>query len=53
MAYEILFALSWVIAAGLLGLVISALFAGKLKLPRRKFLVPYVIITSLFYSDFL
>jgi hypothetical protein len=52
MAYEILFALSWVIAAGLLGLVISALFAGKLKLPRRKFLVPYVIITSLFTIGF-
>ena len=52
MAYEIVLALLWVLAAGFFGLVISALFAGKLKLPRRKFLVPYVIITSLFTIGF-
>lgn len=44
--------IGWVIAASLLGFAISALFSGCLKLSRRAFLIPYVILTSLFLYSF-
>ena len=37
----------WVVAAALLGWVVTTVFAGMLQLPRALFLVPYVGITSL------
>jgi hypothetical protein len=52
MADELLFALIWILAAGLLGLVTSGLFSGRLKLQRHKFLVPYVILTGIFVFSF-
>lgn len=42
----------WLIAASLLGFGISAVFAGWLRLPRRRFLVPYVVLVSLFLYAF-
>jgi MFS family permease len=44
--------LAWVLAAGLLGLAISALFSGWLKLSRRVFLVPYVALSGAFLYVF-
>lgn len=44
---------AWIAAASLLGFGISAVFAGKLKLSRRLFLIPYVALTSLFLYTFL
>jgi len=38
----------WTIIASLLGLSISAVFAGKLHLQRSVFLVPYVFLVSIF-----
>lgn len=38
----------WVIADSLLGFGISALFSGWLRLSRRLFLIPYVVLTSAF-----
>jgi len=46
------FSIGWVIAASLLGFGISALFSGWLKLSRRIFLIPYVILTSTFLYGF-
>ena len=40
--------LGWVVAAGLLGFVISAVFAGMLHLRRDIFLIPYIGATLLF-----
>ena len=40
--------LGWVIAAGLLGFMISLTFSAWLRLSRNVFLVPYIGITSLF-----
>jgi hypothetical protein len=37
----------WVVAAALLGWVVTTVFAGMLQLPRALFLVPYVGLTSL------
>jgi hypothetical protein len=45
-------AIGWVIAASLLGFAISALFSGRLKLSRRIFLIPYVVLTSVFLYGF-
>jgi hypothetical protein len=42
----------WILAAGIVGLITSALFAGKMKLRRHVFLVPYVTISSLFLLGF-
>jgi hypothetical protein len=42
----------WVLAACLLGFGISALFSGWLKLSRRIFLIPYVILTGAFLYGF-
>jgi hypothetical protein len=38
----------WVLAASLLGFIISALFSNWLKLSRRIFLIPYIGLTSVF-----
>ncbi len=43
----------WIIVAGLLGFAISFVFAGVLRLPRRIFLMPYVLLASLFLYFFL
>ncbi len=42
----------WVAAAGLLGFGVSALFAGVLKLSRRLFLAPYVLLSGAFLAAF-
>jgi hypothetical protein len=44
--------LAWVLAAGLLGLAISAMFSGWLHLSRRAFLVPYVVLSGAFLYGF-
>lgn len=44
---------AWILAASLLGFGISGVFAGKLKLSRRLFLIPYVALTFLFLYTFL
>lgn len=46
MAYEPFFAFTWILLAGLLGLFISSIFSGRMKIRRHKYLVPYVILTS-------
>lgn len=46
-------AIGWVIAASLLGFGISAIFSGWLKLSRRIFLIPYVVLTSAFLYGFI
>ena len=40
--------LVWIFAAAVLGFAISALFSGWLKLSRRIFLIPYVILSGAF-----
>ena len=42
----------WVMAAGLLGLVVSSIFAGVLGLPRTLFIVPYLLLVSPFLYAF-
>lgn len=44
---------AWILAASLLGFGISGVFAGKLKISRRLFLIPYVALTFLFLYTFL
>lgn len=44
--------LMWVFAAGLLGFFISAVFAGRMQLSRRIFLIPYVVLTGMFLYAF-
>lgn len=44
---------AWIVAASLLGFGISAIFAGRFKLSRRLFLIPYVALTALFLYAFL
>ena len=44
--------IGWVLAAGLLGFGISALFSGWLRLSRRLFLLPYVVLSGLFIYAF-
>jgi hypothetical protein len=53
MAHDWWLYLVWVLAAGLLGFLLSALFAGWMGLPRRFFLVPYVGVTGAFLYLFL
>lgn len=45
--------LGWIMAAGLFGFAISFLFAGIFHLPRRIFLIPYVVLSSLFLYSFI
>jgi hypothetical protein len=40
--------LEWIVAAGLLGFVITLIFSALLRLPRDIFLVPYIGFTLLF-----
>ena len=45
--------LVWVLAAGALGFVVAAVFAGLLRLPRVVYLVPYTLVAGTFvYSYF-
>lgn len=44
--------LLWVPAAALLGLAVTALFAGILQLPRNLFLIPYVVLVCVFLYAF-
>ena len=43
----------WVITASAIGFGISAVFAGWMKLSRRRFLIPYVSIASIFIYGFI
>ena len=45
--------LGWIVLAGLLGFAISFLFAGLLHLPRRIYLVPYIVLAGLFLYSFI
>jgi hypothetical protein len=40
--------LAWVVAAGLLGFVVAAVFSRRLHMPRSWYLIPYVISTGAF-----
>ncbi len=44
--------LGWVAAACAMGFATSAVFAGRLKLSRRLFLVPYVLLSGAFLIVF-
>jgi hypothetical protein len=52
MANELLLAFAWVLAAGFLGLITSGIFSGLMKIQRRKFLIPYVILAGIFAISF-
>jgi hypothetical protein len=52
MTNQIWFYLGWILAAGLLGFAIAALFSGWLRLSRRLFLVPYFALGSAFLAGF-
>jgi hypothetical protein len=43
----------WVLAAGLLGFGLSAVFSGWLRLPRRLFLLPYTLVSGAFIYAFI
>ena len=45
--------LGWIAAAGLLGFAISVIFARVLRLPRNIFLLPYIVLSSLFLYAYL
>jgi hypothetical protein len=45
--------LGWIAIAALFGFVVTFVFAGRLQLSRRVFLVPYVILTSVFLYSFI
>ena len=53
MSKEIWSMFGWVIVASILGFVISAIFAGRLRLSRHRFLIPYVSLVSIFPSSFI
>lgn len=44
--------MGWVLAASSLGFLISAVFAGRMRLSRRLFLLPYVLLAGLFVYGF-
>ncbi len=44
--------LGWIVVAGLLGFGTSFLFAGFLRLPRRVFLIPYIVVSGLYLYSF-
>ncbi|TXT57599.1 MAG: conserved membrane protein of unknown function [Candidatus Thorarchaeota archaeon] len=52
MINELIGPLHWVLLSGLLGMFISGIFSKKLQLERRFFLIPYVIIMSIFLYSF-
>jgi len=45
--------LLWLLSAGLLGLLITAVFAGRFKLSRPKFLIPYVGSLIIFIGSYI
>ena len=45
--------MGWVIGASVLGFAISAVFAGRMKLSRSRFLIPYVLLVSVFLYAFM
>jgi hypothetical protein len=45
--------LAWIAVAGLLGFGVSYIFAGRMHLSRRVFLIPYVILSGLFLYSFI
>jgi hypothetical protein len=45
--------IGWVIAASILGFLISAVFAGWMNLTRNRFLIPYVILVFIFLYGFI
>jgi MFS family permease len=53
MSNEFCSMLGWVISASILGFAISAVFAGRMKLSRYHFLIPYVFIASIFLYSFI
>ncbi|NIV29153.1 MAG: hypothetical protein GWN58_06475 [Anaerolineae bacterium] len=52
MTNQLWFYLGWVLAAGLLGFAIAAIFSGWLRLSRRLFLVPYFAFVGVFLAAF-
>ncbi|MGD9403683.1 MAG: hypothetical protein PVH95_00890 [Anaerolineae bacterium] len=52
MTHLVWFYLGWVLAAGLLGFAVAALFSGWLRLSRRLFLVPYFALGGAFLVGF-
>ncbi len=44
--------LLWIVAGGVLGFAIAAVFAGLFRLPRALFLIPYVVLVSAFLYAF-
>lgn len=47
------YSVGWVLAACILGFAISAVFSAWLKLPRRVFLIPYILLSSVFVTWFI
>ena len=45
--------IGWVIAASVLGFATSAMFVGRLKLLRNRFLIPYVFLVTVFPYSFI
>ncbi|MGD8463588.1 MAG: hypothetical protein PVI09_06945 [Anaerolineae bacterium] len=52
MTNQVWFYLGWVLAAGLLGFAVAALFSGWLRISRRLFLVPYFAVAGAFLAGF-
>jgi hypothetical protein len=52
MSYVFWSSVGWIIAASGIGFAISAFFAGRMKLSRHRFLIPYVSITGIFLFSF-
>lgn len=52
MGNEFWIMIGWVLAASGIGFGISAVFAGRMKLSRHRFLIPYVALVSLFLYGF-
>jgi hypothetical protein len=44
--------IGWVVGASLLGFAVSAVFAGRMKLSRNLFLIPYVSLVLVFLAGF-
>jgi len=45
--------LGWIVVAGLMGFAISFIFARLLRLPRRIFLIPYILFSGLLLYSFI
>jgi hypothetical protein len=53
MNLQFLTSIGWVIAAGVLGFTISAVFSAGIQLSRNRFLIPYVSLVTIFLSAFI